>query len=38
LPVIGLILPSALGMTAMMFRARWAPVPRRVAPLARYQA
>jgi len=38
LPVIGLILPSTLGMTAMMFRARWAPVPRRVPPLARYQA
>jgi hypothetical protein len=38
LPVIGLVLPPSLGMMAVMFRARWAPVPRRVPSVARYQA
>ena len=38
LPVIGLVLPTSLGMMAVMFRARWAPVPRRVPSVPRYQA
>jgi len=38
LPVIGLVLPPTLGVLAMTVRARWAPVPRRVAPLGQRQA
>ena len=37
-PLIGLVLPPALGVLAMTVRSRWAPIPRRVAPLAQRQA
>jgi hypothetical protein len=37
-PLIGLVLPSALGVMAMTVRSRWAPIPRRVPPLPQPQA
>jgi hypothetical protein len=37
-PLIGLMLPPALGFMAITVRARWAPIPRRVPPLAQHQA
>jgi uncharacterized protein DUF4105 len=37
-PLIGLVLPPALGFMAITVRARWAPIPRRVPPLAQRQA
>jgi len=37
-PLIGLVLPPALGVMAMTVRSRWAPIPRRVSPLVQPQA
>jgi len=37
-PLIGLVLPPALGVMAMTVRSRWAPIPRRVPPLIQPQA
>ena len=37
-PLIGLMLPPALGFMTITVRARWAPIPRRVPPLAQRQA
>jgi hypothetical protein len=37
-PLIGLVLPPTLGVMVMTVRARWAPIPRRVPPLAQHQA
>lgn len=37
-PLIGLVLPPSLGVMVMTVRSYWAPVPRRVPPLAQHRA